>query len=301
MQDVGGGSGGGGNYVPSADAPELYISECAVTPGTVGGDEAFTVRVTVKNIGNKRAKACKLLYGSDAADILPVDTNNAILFGEIKSGGEVSAEFQLRTDRNALAGLRTFFITLSFSARTGGNFEIKREFRIQVAQRCEIGFDAAAMPPKVTAGETVTLPANVFNTGKSTVHNVTVALTGAGLFASSSVFLGDLAPGEAGYGELKVFIGMLSMTEGFTESYGRTTGLYTVSYQDDAGETYTAEQDVKTEILQPEIPPTPTPLPETTEPVSEWWITALAGLAAIMIIVTVIIISRLSRLMQLKG
>lgn len=288
------------SYVPSADQPELYITECAITPDTVGGDETFSVHVKVKNIGNKRARACKLLYGSDSADIVPVEPNNAILFGEIQYGKEVEATFQLKTDRHALAGKRAFYILLSYSARTGGTFENRREFLIEVAQPCAIGYDAVSLPPRVTAGETLSLPANVFNTGRSNIRNVTVSLTGAGLFPASSVFLGDIAPGEAAYGEMKVFIGMLSMTEGFAQSYGATSGTYLITYEDDAGETYRQEQQLKTEILQPEIPPTPTPLPETTEPVSEWWITALVGFACIMIVVAIVTVGRMARLMRLK-
>ena len=102
-------------------------------------------------------------------------------------------------------------------------------------------------------GETVSLPANVYNLGKSTLRNVTVTLTGAGLFPTSSVFLGDIPPGEAGYGEMKVFIGMLSMTEGYTESYGPTTGTYTVTYQDDQGVSHAEETQVSAEIKQPVI------------------------------------------------
>ena len=56
----------------------------------------------------------------------------------------------------------------------------------------------ALLPKEIAAGETVSLPANVFNLGKSTLRNVTVTLNGAGLFPTSSVFLGDIPPGEAG-------------------------------------------------------------------------------------------------------
>ena len=73
------------------------------------------------------------------------------------------------------------------------------------------------------------------------------------MYPTSRVFLGDIQPGQAGYGEMKVFVGMLSMTEGYTESYGRTSAVYTISYTDDAGEAHTVEQQLSTEIKQPVI------------------------------------------------
>ena len=166
-------------------------------------------------------------------------------------------------------------------------------------------YDAVAMPKEVTAGETVSLPANVFNVGKSTLRNVTVTLEGAGLFPTSSVFLGDILPGEAGYGEMKVFIGMLSMTEGYTESYGLTKGTYTVSYEDDFGTTHTEEAPVTTEIKQPVIEGEKTDAEKKAEEerqkaIGQWWISVLVAFAIIAIIVTVIIVTKFTRMMRMK-
>ena len=75
-------------------------------------------------------------------------------------------------------------------------------FLVHVTQPAEMSYDSVSLPREVTAGETVSLPANVFNIGKSTLRNVTVNLSGAGLYPTSSVFLGDIQPGQAGYGEV---------------------------------------------------------------------------------------------------
>lgn len=155
------------------------------------------------------------------------------------------------------------------------------------------------------AGETVSLPANVFNIGKSTLRNVAVTLTGAGLFPTSTVFLGDIQPGQAGYGEMKVFIGMLSMTEGYTESYGKTTGTYTISYTDDAGETHAVEQTLSTEIKQPVIEGEKTEAERKAEEeqkraMSQWWISVLVAFAIIAIIIALIVISRFARMMKMR-
>ena len=139
----------------------------------------------------------------------------------------------------------------------------------------------------------------------TTLRNVTVTLTGAGLFPTSSVFLGDIPPGEAGYGEMKVFIGMLSMTEGYTESYGPTTGTYTISYQDDQGVSYAEETQVSTEIKQPVIEGEKTEAEKAAEAearqaASQWWISVLVAFAVIAIIVAVIVVTRFTRMMRIK-
>lgn len=295
------------NDVPKQEVekPELFISACEITPDTVGGDGEFSVNVKIDNIGSIRARSVRLTYGSEAEGILPYDTNNAILLDNIASGEGAEAAFKMRTTKDVIAGSRAFFITLDYVDLYGGVYTATRQFLVNVTQPAEMTYDSISLPKSVTAGETFTLPANVFNIGKSPLRNVTVNLTGAGLFPTSSVFLGDIQPGQAGYGEMKVFVGMLSMTEGYTESYGKTSAVYTVTYTDDAGETHTAEQQLSTEIKQPILDGEKTDAEKQAEEeqkraMSQWWISALAAFAAIAIIVAVIVVSRFARMMKMK-
>ena len=295
------------NDVPKQEVekPELFISACEITPDTVGGDGEFSVNVKIDNIGSIRARSVRLTYGSEAEGILPYDTNNAILLDNIASGEGAEAAFKMRTTKDVIAGSRAFFITLDYVDLYGGVYTSTRQFLVNVTQPAKMSCDPVSLPKEVTAGETISLPANVFNIGKSPLRNVTVNLTGAGLFPTSSVFLGDIQPGQAGYGEMKVFVGMLSMTEGYTESYGKTTGVYTISYKDDAGEEYAVSVDFATEIQKPVIEGEKTDAEKKAEEeqkraMSQWWISALAAFAAIAIIVAVIVVSKFTRMMKVR-
>ena len=287
------------------EKPELFISACKVEPETVGGEEEFSVAVTIDNIGAIRARSVRLTYGSEAAGIVPAETNNALHLENIASEDSAEVTIRMKTTKDVLAGQQPFYITLDYADLYGGVYTNTRTFLIQVTQPAVMGYDPVTLPKEIAAGETVSLPANVFNLGKSTLRNVTVTLTGAGLFPTSSVFLGDIPPGEAGYGEMKVFIGMLSMTEGYTESYGPTTGTYTVTYQDDQGISYTEETQVSTEIRQPVIEGEKTEAEKAAEAearqaASQWWISVLVAFAVIAIIVAVIVVTRFTRMMRIK-
>ena len=295
------------NDVPKQEVekPELFISNCIITPDTVSGEEIFTAEVTIDNIGAIRARSVRLSYGSEAAGIIPADTNNAMHLENIASGESATVSFALRTTGDVLAGEQPFYVTLDYVDLYGGVYTNTRTFLVHVTQPAKMSRDPVSLPKEVTAGETISLPANVFNIGKSTLRNVTVNLTGAGLFPTSSVFLGDIQPGQAGYGEMKVFVGMLSMTEGYTESYGKTSAVYTVTYIDDAGEVHTAEQQLSTEIKQPVIAGEKTDAEKKAEEeqkraMSQWWISALAAFAVIAIIVAVIVVSKFARMMRMK-
>ena len=295
------------NDVPKQEVekPELFISNCIITPDTVSGEEIFTAEVTIDNIGTIRARSVRLSYGSEAAGIIPADTNNAMHLENIASGESATVSFAIRTTGDVLAGEQPFYVTLDYIDLYGGVYTNTRTFLVHVTQPAKMSCDPVSLPKEITAGETISLPANVFNIGKSPLRNVTVNLTGAGLFPTSSVFLGDIQPGQAGYGELKVFVGMLSMTEGYTESYGKTTGVYTISYKDDAGEVHTAEQQLSTEIKQPILDGEKTDAEKQAEEeqkraMSQWWISALAAFAVIAIIVAVIVVSKFARMMKVR-
>ena len=295
------------NDVPkqTVEKPELFISECTVAPDAVGGEEEFSVDVTIDNIGAIRARSVRLSYGSEAAGIVPVETNSAMHLPNIASGKSEAVSFKLRTTKDVLAGEQPFYITLDYVDLYGGVYTNTRTFLVHVTQPAEMSYDSVSLPREVAAGETISLPANVFNIGKSTLRNVTVNLSGAGLYPTSSVFLGDIQPGQAGYGEMKVFVGMLSMTEGYTESYGRTSAVYTISYTDDAGEAHTVEQQLSTEIKQPVIAGEKTEAERKAEEeqkraMSQWWVSALVAFAIISIVVALIVVGKFTRMMKMK-
>lgn len=292
------------------DKPELFISSCVIKPNTVGANQEFSVDLKVENIGTLRARSVRLTYGSSAAGgeeggagtpgILSVETNNSIHLENIASGKSQSVTFKLKTTKDVLAGNQPFSVTLDYTDAYGGVYTASRQFLVTVTQPAEISYDPIVAPKTIVAGETFTLPANVFNVGKSPLRNVTITVTGAGLFPTSSVFLGDIAPGGTGNGEMNVFAGMLSMTEGYTEDYGKTNGLYTITYTDDAGEEHKIEIEFTTEITKPVIEGEDEETELTEEPAFQWWVTILVGLAIISILVAVIVVTKVTRAAKMK-
>ena len=228
-----------------------------------------------------------------------METANAQLLENIAAGESAHASFAMKTTKDVLAGSQPFTVTLDYVDLYGGTYSTAREFLVHITQPVELSYDAISVPKEITAGETLSLPANVFNIGKAPLRNVSVSVSGAGLFPTSTVFLGDIAPGEAGYGQMEVFIGMLSMTEGYTESYGQTHGLYTITYYDDADTEYTAETTFTLEIKQPVIEVDTQP-EENQSPVIQWWAAVLVGFAVIAILVSVIVVSRFIRAMKMQ-
>ena len=294
----------------TVDKPELFISACTISKPSVAGGEEFEVEVTVENIGTLRARSVRLTYGGagggeeggGASSLLPVETNNALHLENIAAGKSDKATFKLKAAADAISGNQPFTITLDYLDAYGGVYTSARQFLVSVSQPADFTYDdvASLVPESITAGESFTLPANVYNTGKSTLKNVMITVTGAGLFPKAAAFLGDITPGGAGNGELSIFAGQLSMTEDFTEDYGKTDALYTISYTDEAGEQQKIEIAFTTEIKALQIETPDEPDDETKEPAFQWWVTILVGFAIIAIIVAGFVVTKFVRAAKMK-
>ncbi len=289
--------GGGGSGKETVRKPELFISSCSIQPGRVEENCEFQVEMTIDNIGNLQAKNIKLGYASESGMIQPVEQNNMQLLENLDKGQSTSVAFRMRTSQDVLAGDQPFQVSLAYVDAYGGEYTVARNFSVQVVRQAELGYDTPDLGKSVVAGETISLPANVFNMGKSTLRNVLVSLEGPGLFPSSSVFLGDIPPGEAKYGEMQVFVGMLSDADG-KGYYGATTAQYIITYMDDSGVEQSMNLELKTLIKEPEPTPTPTIDPkqaEKTQAAGQWWISALIAFAILTIIISILVTSRFIR------
>lgn len=282
----------------AVETPKLYISVCEITPETVGGEEEFSVTVTIENIGAIRARSIILTYGSDTAGIVPAQTNNTMHLENIASGKSETASFAFQTTKDVLAGDQSFYVKLDYVDLYGGIYTENRTFLVRAIQPSKMEYDPISIPKQVTSGETISVPVSVFNTGKSTLRNVVATISGSGLIPTFSVFLGDILPGESGTGEMEIYVGILSMTDNnTTNDYGESKGTYTITYMDDNGEEHKEEMDFQTEIVRPAEDSE-----EITEKktVGQWWISILVAFAIIAIVISAIVVTKFSRIMQMK-
>uniref|UniRef100_UPI0040579924 COG1361 S-layer family protein n=1 Tax=Acetatifactor sp. TaxID=1872090 RepID=UPI0040579924 len=280
----------------AVETPKLYISACEITPETVGGEEEFSVTVMIENIGAIRARSVILTYGSDTAGIVPAQTNNTMHLENIASGKSETASFAFQTTKDVLAGDQSFFVKLDYVDLYGGIYTESRTFFVRVIQPSKMEYDPINIPKQVTAGETISVPVSVFNTGKSTLRNVVATISGAGLIPTSSVFFGDILPGESGNGEMEFYVGTLSMTN-TTNDYGKSNGTYTITYMDDNAEEHKEEMNFSTEIIQP-VEDLEDAKEEQTA--GQWWISILVAFAIIAIVVSVIVVTKFSRMIKMK-
>ncbi len=121
--------------------------------------------------------------------------------------------------------------------------------------------------------------------------------------------MGDVEPGQAGIGEMEVYVDM--PVEGDAATSGLIYGNYVIRYQDELGETYTVDIEVESEIKNLEQDEEYSSTEEDLNaeevfseedgdaPAVQWWVYALIGFAVIVLIFISIIIWRLTRMMKI--
>ena len=282
----------------AVEKPKLFISTCEIIPGIVSGEEEFTVALTIENIGAIRARSVILSYGSDALGIVPKQTNNFVHLANIAAGRNEEAFFELKTTKDVLAGNQSFYVRLDYEDLYGGTYTETRTFFVSVTQPAEMEFEPISIPGQLTSGENISVPINVFNTGKSTLQNVFVTISVPGLYPTTSSFFGDVPPGQSGSGEMKIHVGTLALSGASEGDYGKTKGVITIIYHDENGEEHKAEADISTEIIPPVVEEAGDQIEEKT--VGQWWISVLAAFAIIAIMVASMVVTRFTRLLRIK-
>ena len=281
----------------AVETPKLYISACEITPGIVDGGKAFSATVTIENIGTLRARSVILTYGSDIDGIVPAQTNNTIHLENIASSKSETVSLSFQTTTDVIAGEQSFYVKLDYADLYGGIYTENRTFLVRVIQPAKMECDPISIPKQVTSGETISIPVNVFNTGKSVLRNVKATISGTGLIPTSSAFFGDILPQESGDGKVKIYVGILSMTDSSENDYGKSNGICTITYMDDNGEEHKEEMSFSTEITQ-RVEDSEDMTEQRT--VGQWWISILVAFAIIAIVISMIIITKFSRILRMK-
>ena len=89
------------------------------------------------------------------------------------------------------------------------------------------------------------------------------------------------------------------MTEGYTEDFGITDGLYVITYIDEAGEEHKIEVMFTTKILQPAVEEEEDK-ELIEEPAFQWWVMILVGAALIAVIVSTVVVAKVTRDAKIK-
>ncbi len=294
-------SSGGGYSGPSAvKKPVLVLEESEVSSPVIAGGEAFTLTLQVKNVGDLEAKNVRILAAAQGQGIYRSDSLAPLFLTLLGTGESASLSFPFASDKTVFAGRHDLAVTLSYEDKYGNAYGDSVPLQINVTQEPSIGFDEMKLPETLTSGDTFTQPVCVYNTGYAPVYNVRCTLRMDGLIAASA-FLGTLEPQQSADKAVSVFVTTLAGKE----KYGAAYGELIVAYEDMAGREHTEYQSLRTTIQAPAVQTDEEKAKQEKEQkeqqtLSQWWVSLLVAIAFILVVLSIIVIARFSRMLKMK-
>ena len=295
-------TGGGGGYSgPTAvKKPMLVLASSELSTSTVAGGEGFTLTLQVKNAGDLEAKNVRIMASAEGQGIFRSDSMAPVFLALLNREETADVNFPFASDKTVFAGRHGLTVTLAYEDKYGNVYGDSVPLQINVVQGASIGFDEMKLPETLTSGDTFTQPVCVYNTGYAPVYNVRCTLKMDGLIAASA-FLGTLEPQQSADKAISVFVTTLPGKE----KYGMAYGELAISYEDMAGEEHTEYQQLRTTIQAPVEITDEEKLKQEKEQkeqqtLSQWWVSLLVSIAFILIILSVIVIAKFTRMLRMK-
>ena len=235
--------------------PRVIISNYRVDPVIVMANSEFDLYLTIQNtdanrsIGNMRVtwQVHGVTTGTQGqvaggATFTPVNASNTFFIEHIGPRGEVVHPMRLFTIPDAAAQNHVITIEFDYYDMDGNNFITSEEIGVNVRQVSRLEMDPAMVPEHASVGELMMQQFSVFNTGRSTLHNLRVWFEGEGFNTSDATeFFGPVEGGDA-----RFFFGAFS-----PYMDGMLTVYRVSSFEDDLGEIHEVREPFEVFVTDP--------------------------------------------------
>lgn len=273
--------------------PKILVSSYSVNPSPVTAGEDFTAIITLSNTSAKKSvQNMAVTVSCDCPNFQLLNDSSTIYIGKLGKGDTTQVELKYKTDLETAPGRYNISLAMEYDNSDATTLSSSGTVTVPVSQPLRVELEAPTIPQEVNAGDTMALSFQVMNMGRGKVYNVRIVLAAPGLIPSETAFIGNMEAGTAATGDMNVFVGTKTMTEGYEgdDKYGFTSGVITLTYEDDAGQEYTVDTDFNTMINEPVISASSGEVEEEPEMAGQWWISVVIGVVVIATLVTVLMV-----------
>ncbi len=180
----------------------------------------------------------------------------------------------------------TFALEYEVSKATAATGTETLTFNISQQLRAEL--EASDIPSIVYTMDTIEVPVKAMNLGRDKLYNAKVRLEANGLSPSGTVFLGNIEPGTAAEGSMKIYVKGLD-----DKSPGQISGRFILTYEDSSGNSYETASDFLTELKESQIQSLK--VEEDQTETNSWWYSILAVGALFLICIILLLLVSLRR------
>ena len=247
-------------YNPSADdnngnisVPRIIISNYTISPLIVMANSEFDLYLTLQNthanrsVGNIRVtwEVQGITVGNEVtggASFTPVGMSNTFFVDNIAQRGEITQHLRLFAIPDAAARNHVISISFEYEDADGNPFTATENIGVNVRQVSRLELGQIMIPEFMEVNQTLQQSFTVFNTGRSTLHNLRVRIEGESINATD----GDIIFGNLDGGDHEWFFGSFVPIES-----GPTEIRVLATFEDDMGEPHEILQTFPTFINDP--------------------------------------------------
>ncbi|MBR1444232.1 MAG: hypothetical protein IJ583_11965 [Firmicutes bacterium] len=232
--------------------PKIIVSKYETNPIIVEAGKKFDLDMTFLNThGTKAVKNIKMFFTVEEKTeekgnvFSPDNSSNTLFIDSLPPKGGYRHVFTMYTVPDAKA--KTYAVNVNFEYEDSNDekFEAKEIIGINVKQSAKLETSEYDIPEFASAGEAVPVSFQLYNTGKVTLSNVMIKITGdEGLNTTAATnYIGELEPGGSEYYDGSFF----------ADTEGEYSGKVIVSYDDTNGEHKEMTKDFSLNVSPVEI------------------------------------------------
>lgn len=272
--------------------PKLIITKCQSDPERLEAGKDFTLNVEIKNTS-------KIKYVQNMTiDVTCAETNltlkadgNTFFFDRLGSNETLKLPLTFSASAGIQEGRYDIQLSMSYDNPDASSLSSSGTISVDIHQPLRVELEADELPDSINAGDTMNINVQALNLGKGAIYNARCVVDAPGLSTGTSAYIGSVEAGSAANGTLKIFAGMKeSSADG--EMYGETSGKLILSYEDEDGQTYTAEKEISTVINPLDLSTDSSQTEEKKQGVSLQWYIGVIAAAVILGTAGVIIYRR---------
>lgn len=225
--------------------PRVIITGFDTVPADVYAGDTFTLTLHLKNtskrtaVSNMQIDLTTPTAGKDQEStyeaFLPTSGSNTLYVESIGTNGTVDISIEMTAKADLSQKPYAIAVNMAYEDSKYSPFTATANVSIPVHQ--EPKFDIGSMevlPESISVGDQTNVMFSIFNTGKTTLYNVQVKFEGDSI-SGGETFIGKIEPGATGNVDTMVTGEAETMDEGMVKAV--------VYYEDEAGVTYTKEQE----------------------------------------------------------
>lgn len=272
--------------------PKIVIDSYKLDPNPVHAGDRFNLELTfyntngINSIRNMKVTLSTADTTQNSGTVfIPDDTSNTFYARYIAPEGEVTRRIRMFVVPDAAQRTYTMTATFEYEDADGNEFTTHESFGIPVQQRTELRTGQVQMPTETFVYQPTMVPVPFYNTGRTTLYNLTVRVDSNMRSDNPQMYVGNFASGAQDQFELSVT----------PEEPGEQSGNIVFTYEDVAGEEYTQELPFTMQVTDMPMDDPGLGMEEdymVEEPAQPFWMNPLVWIGAVILLVIIILLIR---------